>query len=109
MVMLVAFVPRLRDVLRLRATLQAGARHGVVGVLIGDWHGGGTVAVRGDGLVWAADRGPAEAWHGMYLPGLDAAAFGSRLAGRGDTTAATDAPLPEREPQLLHNCDCRDE
>ncbi len=29
----------------------------MVGVLIGDWHGGGTVAVRGDGLVWAADRG----------------------------------------------------
>lgn len=97
-VVLVAFVPRLRNVARLRAILQAGARRGVVGVLIGDWHGRGTVAVRGDGLVWTADRGPAEVWRGDYLHGLDAAAFGSRLAGRRDTTSATDTPPPERRP-----------
>ncbi len=65
---------------RLQAVLVTGQPCGVVGVVWGDWRGGGCVHADADGLVWAADRGPGDGLRGVRLFGLGAAEVPDLLA-----------------------------
>jgi hypothetical protein len=50
-----------------QTALDNGAACGLSGLLMEQWRAGVTVHVFADGLVWAADHGPAEALRGSHL------------------------------------------
>ena len=77
---LVTATPRGPLAARLQAVLVTGRTCGVVGVVWGDWRGGACVHADGDGLVWAADRGPGDGLRGVRLYGLGAAEVPDLLA-----------------------------
>ena len=75
---------------RVQAVLEAGARAGVVGVVLGDWAAGTTCRISADGTVLAAtDAGLAGA-EAFHLPAPDAATMLGLLRGaQGHVTADT--------------------
>lgn len=99
--------PRVGSTPRLQAVLDNGAAVGVVGVLLGQWRGGVTAYVRGDGTVSATNPGVGERLRDAQAFRLPAAEASDLLAllcyahpSRESTTSA-----PEAETRFVEHTD----